>query len=53
MVKRNAEGNLDYYKIDSKYKEEHYFTETINGQKLKSKIIYVTPALDSLSATMR
>jgi len=53
LVKRNAEGNLDYYKIDSKYKEEHYFTETINGQKLKSKIIYVTPALDSLSATMR
>ena len=35
LVKRNAEGNLDYYKIDSEYKEEHYFTETANGQKLK------------------
>jgi DNA repair exonuclease SbcCD ATPase subunit len=35
LVKRNAEGNLDYYKIDSEYKEEHYFTETTNGQKLK------------------
>lgn len=35
LVKRNAEGNLDYYKIDSEYKEEHYFTDTTNGQKLK------------------
>lgn len=37
LVKRNAEGNLDYYKIDSEYKEEHYFTNTTNGQKLKSE----------------
>lgn len=35
LVKRNAEGNLDYYKIGSEYKEEFYFTETSNGQKLK------------------
>ena len=35
MVKRNAEGSLDYYKIDSEYKEAHYFTETKNGQKLR------------------
>lgn len=35
LVKRNAEGNLDYYKIDSEYKEAHYFTNTENGQKLK------------------
>src|SRR5699024_2903230 len=24
-----------YFKIDSEYKEEHYFTETDNGQKLR------------------
>ena len=35
LVKRNAEGNLDYYKIDSEYKEVHYFINTENGQKLK------------------
>jgi hypothetical protein len=35
LVKRNAEGNLDYYKIDSDYKEAHYFTNTEHGQKLK------------------
>lgn len=35
LVKKNAEGNLDYYKIDSEYKEELYFTETSNGQKLR------------------
>ncbi len=35
LVKKNAEGNLDYYKIDSEYKEEFYFTETENGQKLR------------------
>lgn len=35
LVKKNAEGNLDYYKIDSEYKEELYFTETTNGQKLR------------------
>ena len=35
LIKRNAEGNLDYYKIDSEYREEHYFTETAKGQKLK------------------
>jgi uncharacterized membrane-anchored protein YhcB (DUF1043 family) len=35
LVKKNAEGNLDYYKIDSEYKEELYFSETANGQKLR------------------
>lgn len=35
LVKKNAEGNLDYYKIDSEYKEELYFTETANGQKIR------------------
>ena len=35
LVKKNAEGNLDYYKIDSEYKEELYFMETANGQKIK------------------
>jgi len=35
LVKKNADGNLDYYKIDSEYKEELYFTETTNGQKLR------------------
>ena len=35
LVKKNAEGNLDYYKIDSDYKEEQYFEQTSEGQKLK------------------
>lgn len=35
LVKRNAEGNLDYYKIDSEYKEDHYLTKTGKGQRLK------------------
>ncbi|MCS4435807.1 ATP-binding protein [Aquiflexum gelatinilyticum] len=35
LVKKNAEGSLDYYKIDSDYKEEHYFEQTPEGQKLK------------------
>lgn len=35
LVKKNAEGSLDYYKIDSDYKEEHYFVQTSEGQKLK------------------
>lgn len=35
LVKKNAEGNLDYYKIDSEYKEELYFMETTNGQKIR------------------
>lgn len=35
LVKKNAEGNLDYYKIDSEYKEELYFTETKTGQKIR------------------
>ena len=35
LVKKNAEGNLDYYKIDSEYKEELYFEETANGQKIR------------------
>lgn len=35
LVKKNAEGSLDYYKIDSDYKEEQYFVKTSEGQKLK------------------
>ena len=35
LVKKNPEGNLDYYKIDSEYKEELYFSETANGQKIR------------------
>lgn len=35
LVKKNAEGSLDYYKIDSDYKEELYFVQTTEGQKLK------------------
>ncbi|MGQ2981889.1 ATP-binding protein [Flavobacterium sp.] len=35
LVKKNAEGNLDYYKIDSDYRERHYFEQTTEGQKLK------------------
>lgn len=35
LVKKNAEGSLDYYKIDSDYKEEQYFEQTSEGQKLK------------------
>ncbi len=35
LVKKNAEGSLDYYKIDSDYKEEQYFVQTTEGQKLK------------------
>ncbi len=35
LVKKNAEGNLDYYKIDSEYKEGLYFMETANGQKIR------------------
>jgi hypothetical protein len=34
LVKKNAEGNLDYYKIDSDFKEEHYFKQTPEGQTL-------------------
>lgn len=32
LVKRNAEGGLDYYKIDSHYDESFYF-ETIDNQR--------------------
>jgi ABC-type cobalamin/Fe3+-siderophores transport system ATPase subunit len=35
LVKRNPDGNLDYYKVDSEYKEDHYFSKIENGQKLK------------------
>ena len=35
LVKKNAEGSLDYYKIDSDYKEEQYFEQTPEGQKLR------------------
>ncbi len=35
LVKKNAEGNLDYYKIDSDYKEKQYFQQSPEGQKLK------------------
>ncbi|MBF2707447.1 hypothetical protein [Flavobacterium soyangense] len=36
LVKRNLEGNLDYYKIDSDYKEDLYFTNKGNGVQLKN-----------------
>ena len=35
LVKKNAEGSLEYYKIDSAYKEELYFSETAKGQKIR------------------
>lgn len=35
MVKKNAEGSLEYYKIDSDFKEEQYFQQSLEGQKLK------------------
>jgi len=35
LVKKNAEGALDYYKIDSDFKEEHYFKQSPEGQTLK------------------
>ena len=35
LVKKNAEGSLDYYKIDSDYKEEQYFEQSPEGQRLK------------------
>lgn len=35
LVKKNAEGNLDYYKIDSDFKDEHYFKQSNEGQTLK------------------
>jgi thiol-disulfide isomerase/thioredoxin len=35
LVKKNAEGGLDYYKIDSDYKENQYFQQTPEGQKLR------------------
>ena len=35
LIKKNAEGTLDYYKIDSEYKEKLYFEEKENGQKLR------------------
>jgi hypothetical protein len=35
LVKKNPEGSLEYYKIDSEYKEELYFSETAKGQKIR------------------
>jgi hypothetical protein len=35
LVKKSPEGSLEYYKIDSEYKEELYFSETANGQKIR------------------
>ena len=35
LVKKNADGNIDYYKIDSDYKESLYFNQTNEGQQLK------------------
>lgn len=35
LVKGNAEGSLDYYKINSEYKEDFYFIETGSGQKIR------------------
>ena len=35
LIKRNADGHLDYYKVDTEYREEHYFKDTPEGRKLK------------------
>lgn len=35
LVKKNAEESLDYYKIDSDFKEEQYFKQSPEGQTLK------------------
>lgn len=35
LVKKNTEGNLNYYKIDNEYKEELYFVETNSGQRIR------------------
>jgi hypothetical protein len=35
LVKKNAESSLEYYKIDSNYKEELYFKETRDGKQLR------------------
>lgn len=35
LVKKNAEGSLDYYKVDSDYREEQYFRQIAEGKKLK------------------
>jgi len=35
LIKRNADGHLDYYKVDTEYREEHYLIGTPEGQKLK------------------
>ena len=35
LVRRNAEGSLDYYKIDSDFKDEHYMKNTPQGQVIK------------------
>lgn len=35
LVKKNAESSLEYYKIDSNYKEELYFKETKDGKQLR------------------
>lgn len=35
LVKKNAEGSLEYYKIDSDFKDEHYFKQSTEGQTLK------------------
>jgi len=35
LVRKNAEGSLDYYKIDSDFRDEHYFKQSSEGQLLK------------------
>ncbi|WP_116787809.1 ATP-binding protein [Flavobacterium psychrotrophum] len=35
LVRKNAEGTLDYYKIDSDYKEQHYFDTLEEGLQMK------------------
>jgi chromosome segregation ATPase len=36
LIKKNAEGRLEYYKIDSDYKEEAYFSKTEKGDQLRT-----------------
>lgn len=36
LIKRNSEGSLDYYRIESDYKEELYFVQTGAGRQLRN-----------------
>jgi len=40
LVKKNDDGGLVYYKIDSDYKEGHYFEQLPQGQRLKIYLFF-------------